>query len=50
MNNTTTIKCPHCKTIRSGNTLRNAQITCKGCGATIAIDNNGHIKWTKPKK
>ncbi|MBR1487230.1 MAG: hypothetical protein IJ597_08260 [Synergistaceae bacterium] len=49
INGTTTVRCPHCGTVKSGNTLRNCQTTCKGCGAVIAIDNEGNIKWTKPR-
>lgn len=49
MNPTVTIRCPHCGTIRSGNTMRNSQFTCKGCGAIIHVDNNGNVSKTKPR-
>ena len=49
MDNSTTVRCPHCGTVRSGNTLRNSQFTCKGCGATISVDNYGNIKWTRER-
>ncbi len=42
-----TVRCPHCGTIKS--VTRNMQYVCK-CGAYIVIDNEGRIKRTTPKK
>lgn len=39
-------KCPYCRTIR--NVTPNMSYKCLGCGATITIGGNGHIKSTKP--
>lgn len=43
-----TIKCPYCRTVRTA--TQNSQVSCRGCGAILHVDNNGKIKSSKPGK
>ncbi|MBQ4469714.1 MAG: hypothetical protein IJU15_01260 [Synergistaceae bacterium] len=52
MQQTTTVRCPYCGTIKSGNTLRNSQSTCSNpdCRATLIIGNEGQLKGSRRGK